>query len=479
MMGALSADRSDVDLLKLSRQGTVHFMGIAGAGMSTLAELVAISGGSVSGCDLRPGASGAALSARGAVIQQGHDASHVADAVALVITAAVSPSHPEVAAARDRGIPVLKRAQALGAIVNRGTVLAVAGTHGKTTTTAATTAILAAAGLDPTGMVGGRVPAWGGGLLAGGASLYVVEADEYDRSFLTLQPHAAVVTSLEADHLDIFGDLDGVQSAFADFLTRVRPGGLIAVCADDAGARRVGAAVSGAHQVVRYGTTSGADVRATRIRQEGRAMSFDVVEGGVTLGAVTLGSPGLHNVRNALGALVMARHAGAPFAAAQAALPLFTGVARRFDELGTVCGITVVDDYAHHPTEVEATLGTARGTYPHRRIVAAFQPHLYSRTRDLAQVFGRVLAEGADVVWVTDVYPAREAPIPGVTGVLVADAARAAGAGLVQYAASLDELGRGLRAQLQAGDVLVAMGAGDIDEATHLLFAALTSEEGT
>jgi UDP-N-acetylmuramate--alanine ligase len=467
-----SADWMSVDLRALAREGEVHFMGISGAGMSALAELLARGGGHVSGCDLRPGAAADALRTHGIEVQHGHDAAHTTHAAALVITSAIPVSHPEVIAARERGIPVLKRAQALGAIVNRATVLAIAGTHGKTTTTAATTAILDTAGLQPTGLVGGRMPAWGGGLRAGRDEIFVVEADEYDRSFLTLRPEAAVVTSVEADHLDIYGDLAGVEGAFVEFLGQVNDDGVIAVCGDDDGARRIADRLTRTAPVLLYGTGAVNALRATNVRQTGRAMTFDVEEQGSSLGSLTLGAPGLHNVRNALGAFAVARHAGATFDDARTALQSFSGVARRFQELGTARGITVVDDYAHHPTEVAATIATARETYGGRRLVAAFQPHLYTRTRDHAVAFGRSLA-GADVVWVCDVYPAREAPIEGVTGELVTDAAQAAGGRDVHYARTLDELARALRGELGDGDVLVAMGAGDIDEMTHALFVAL------
>jgi UDP-N-acetylmuramate--alanine ligase len=281
-----------------------------------------------------------------------------------------------------------------------------------------------------------------------------------------------VVTSVEADHLDIYGDLKGVEDAFAEFLGQVRDDGLIAVCQDDDGARRIGVLAAQSRNVLTYGTSSGARLRAVDVRQEGRTMTFTVFDGVDELGDITLGAPGMHNVRNALGAIALARYAGAPFAAAQAALPLFTGVSRRFQVLGSPRGITVVDDYAHHPTEIDATIAAARGAYPQQRIVAAFQPHLYSRTRDLAAEFGRSLA-AADLVWITDVYPAREAPIEGVNGQLIVDAALAAGAGDVRYAVSLAELGRGLIDTLENGDVLLAMGAGDIDEVAHGMLATL------
>jgi UDP-N-acetylmuramate--alanine ligase len=461
-----------VDLRALSHTGIVHFMGISGAGMSALAELLVRGGGKVSGCDLRSGAIADSLRARGVAISHGHDEGHVADAAALVMTSAIPATHPEVTAARERGIPVLKRAQALGSLVNRGKVLAIAGTHGKTTTTAATTAILDAANMEPTGLVGGHMPAWGGGLRAGRDEIFVVEADEYDRSFLTLRPSAAVITSVEADHLDIYGDLSGVERAFVDFAGLVRSDGVIAVCADDDGASRVAEQAGAPARVVMYGTGERAAVRAVNVRHNGLAMTFDVEEDGNRLGTLTLGAPGMHNVRNALGALVVARHAGATFDAARTALRSFTGVARRFQELGSAGGITIIDDYAHHPTEIEATLATARGSYPGRRIIAAFQPHLYSRTRDLAADFGRVLAT-ADAVWVSDVFAAREAPIEGVTGELVSQAAASAGTAQVRYTPTLDDMARGLRDALRRGDVLVAMGAGDIDTMAHDLFATI------
>jgi UDP-N-acetylmuramate--alanine ligase len=472
----MTAERNDawmsVDLRALSRTGHVHFMGISGSGMSALAELLVRGGGTVSGCDLRAGATVDALRARGVSIERGHDASHVDGATALVMTSAIPATHPEVIAARERGIPVLKRAQALGALVNRAAVLAIAGTHGKTTTTAATTAILDAADMDPTGLVGGRMPSWGGGLRAGRDEIFVVEADEYDRSFLTLVPTAAVITSIEADHLDIYGDLSGVERAFLEFAGQVKPDGIIAMCSDDEGARRIAGEFDGAATVLTYGVGTDAHLRAVNVRQDGRMMTFDVEEKGERLGTLMLGAPGIHNVQNALGAFAVARHAGASFEAARTALRSFSGVARRFQELGSARGITVVDDYAHHPTEVAATIETARGTYPGRRIVAAFQPHLYSRTRELAVEFGRALAK-ADVVWVSDVYPAREAPIEGVTGELVSRAAESAGHRNVRYVVTLDEMSRALRDDLTGEDVLVAMGAGDIDEMAHELFSSL------
>jgi UDP-N-acetylmuramate--alanine ligase len=459
-----------IDLRALARTGAVHFMGIAGAGMATLAELVLRSGGVVTGCDAYPGNVGDALRERGARIELGHDPAHVEEAVAVVATSAVPPDHPELEAARRRGVPVLKRAQALGAFVNRGTVIAVAGTHGKTTTTAMTTAILSEAALDPTAFVGGRVTEWGSGLRAGSDKLFVVEADEYDRSFFTLKPTVAVVTSVEADHLDIFGTVEGVEQAFREFLAVVPGHGVVIACVDDDGVRRV---IGGeGARVLTYGTSESASLRAVQIEASGRATRFTVQEDGIIVAELAVGAPGIHNVLNALGAFAAARHVGADVDSAQRALSAFQGVSRRFQELGSARGVLIIDDYAHHPTEIRATLAAARASYPAQRIVAVFQPHLYSRTRDFAASFGQALAQ-ADAVWVADVYPAREPPIPGVTGELIANAARDAGVSVVHYHASLDQLSAMLITELRAGDVCIAMGAGNIDVAAHELLERL------
>ena len=467
---ASGADAEGVDLVALARTGPIHLIGVAGAGMSVLAELILRSGGAVSGCDLRPGAVGKALRDRGARVEQGHDPSHVDDAVAVVTTAAVPADHPELERARARGIPVMKRALALGSLVNRGTVVGVAGTHGKTTTTAMTAAILDAAGLDPTAMVGGRIDAWGGGLRLGGGDLFVVEADEYDRSFHALRPTVAVVTNVEADHLDTYGSLAEVEEAFDRYVATLPADGLLAACADDPGARRLVARHPDL-PVRTFGTAEGADLRAVDVRPGPDGSTFRVAEDGRDVGQFALRVPGLHNVRNALGAVAAARHLGAGVDAARAGLARFAGVDRRFQVLGERAGVTVVDDYAHHHTELAATLAAARAAYAGRRLVAVFQPHLFTRTRDFAGEMGAALA-AADEVWVTDVYPAREAPIEGVTGRLVADAAARAGA-RVTYHPDIATLPVALRDAVRAGDVVLAMGAGNIDEVGSALLARL------
>ncbi len=464
------AELRSLDLLSIARQGTVHFMGIAGAGMSAIAEMVLRHGGSVTGCDTNP-APVESLRTLGAKLFTGHDPEHVANADAVVATAAVKQDHPELVAARERGIPVLKRAQALGALVNRGTVVAIAGTHGKTTTTAMATAILVEAGQDPTGFVGGRVAGWNSGLRAGGNRVYVVEADEYDRSFLMLEPTAAVVTAIEADHLEIYGSLEGLEEGFRDFLSPVPATGIVAVCSDDMGARALMRDARSA-RTMSYGTGPEAMLRAVDIEHDGPGTRFTVMSVGKPLGEIRLRVPGVHNVRNALGAFAAARHIGADFEHARRALGGFIGVSRRFQVLGKARGIVVVDDYAHHPTEIDATISAARAAYPSQRIVAVFQPHLFSRTRDLAAEFGRALAT-ADIVWLTDIFPAREQPIEGVTTQLLVDAVQSAGSAPPNYVAELDALGSQLGGSLQQGDICVVMGAGNIDNVARAVYARL------
>jgi UDP-N-acetylmuramate--alanine ligase len=463
------AQRMPVDLVALSRTGPVHFMGVGGAGMCALAEWLQLQGGAVSGCDLKGGASTARLAALGAEIMVGHDRTHVDEATALVYTSAVPAAHPELVRARERGIPVLKRAEALGALVAGGRVVAIAGTHGKTTTTALTVEVLTAAGLDPTGFVGGSVPAWGGNLRRGSDTLFVVEADEFDRSFHTLAPDVAVVTNLEADHLDIYGDVEGVRGAFREFVGRLRPGGACIVCADDPGAAALLPELPDAGPT--YGLGAGTQLRAVDVVHDADGCRFRVIEHGVDRGEGRLRVPGDHTLRNALAAAAVARSLGADWDAIRVGWGAFEGVGRRFQPLGTAADVEVIDDYAHHPTEIRVTLEAVRRAHPSRRLVAVFQPHLYSRTRDFAAEFGSALAV-ADRVWVTDVFPAREEPIEGVDGTLVVAAAERAGAD-VGWEPSLDRLPGRVAEDLGAGDVVVTMGAGSIEATGPALLALL------
>ncbi len=453
-----------------AREGTVHFMGIGGAGMCALAELFHRSGYRVSGCDLRRDLSARSLEALGIPVETGHAPDHLEDVSAVVVSSAISSANPEVRAARGRGIPVVKRAEALGQWVNAGTVVAVAGTHGKTTTTALATEILAAAGRDPTGLVGGRVAGWEGNLRFGRGDLFVVEADEYDRSFHQIAPHTAVITNLEADHLDTYGNLAHLREAFRTFVATMPAEGAVCACADDPGAARLLAGLGA--RTCTYGYAAGAQLRATSVRTDARGTAARVFEYGRDRGELSIRLPGEHNLLNALGAAAAARRMGVEWSDIRRSLSGFAGVRRRFERLGSERGVTVVDDYAHHPTEIEAALAAARGSFPGARLVAVFQPHLYSRTRDFADQLGRALA-GADQVWVTGIYPAREAPIPGVTGELVLRAVTAAGGRDARYHSEMNTLPPALAGALRGGDVCLTLGAGSIEATGAALLRCL------
>ena len=438
-------------------QRPIHFVGIAGAGMRALAELLARRGIPVTGCDAHPGSTDD-LQALGISVLKGHSPDHVSNARELIVTSAMAKNHPELVRARELGIPITRRAEALGRAVAGGRLVGIAGTHGKTTTTVMTTAVLAAAGLKPTGIAGGRVAEWKGNLRFEGDDLFVVEADEYDRSFLTLSPHVAVVTNIEADHLDVYRDLDDIRSTFANF---ARDAGVIVLCDDDAGAKSLDVPPSA--EVIRYGLKSrDARLLATNIRSDGLATAFSVSYDDKDLGEVALRVPGNHNVQNALAALGTGLSLGLTIESMREGLLQFQGVDRRFQRLCEVAGIIIVDDYAHHPTEIAATLQAARASYPGRRIVAAFQPHLFSRTRDFSREFGVALA-AADGVFLTEIYPAREQPIPGVTADLVATSLKEAGR-VLAWQGSRTDLAAALNEFVRDGDVVITIGAGDITQ---------------
>lgn len=445
----------------------IHFMGIAGAGMSALAELCQRRGAVVTGCD-QSSTGTADLAALGIPLQVGHDARHVAGHRALVVTSAVPKDHPELAAARAAGVPVIRRAEALAEATAGGALIGIAGTHGKSTTTVMATEALAAAGRAPTGVVGARVRAWNGNLSRGGHALFVVEADEYDRSFLALWPTVAVVTNVEADHLDIYADLADITATFAEFVRRAR---YVVLCADDLGANALPSPATA--EVIRYGVTSPeARLVARDVRYVDGGSQFTVHYDGKPMGEVRLAVPGLHNVRNALAALACGIGPwGLTVEQMAPGLAQFVGAERRFERLGSGAGVDVVDDYAHHPTEVRATLAAARDAFPGRRIVVAFQPHLFSRTRDFADDFGAALA-AADVVLLADVYPAREQPLPGVTSALVADALTTRGKAPT-WTGPREALAAALTETVREGDVVFTVGAGDITRTGPELLARL------
>ena len=444
--------------LKLRR---LHFVGAGGVGMSGLAEILLLSTPlEISGCDAVRSENTERLVKLGARIATGHDPSHVKDADLVVISSAVSDRNPEVAAARERGIPVIRRAEMLAEIMRLKQGIAIAGTHGKTTTTSLTGMILTEAGFDPTIVVGGRVRILGTNARLGKGDYLVAEADEYDRSFLELVPVVAVITNIEADHLDTYRDIEDIRDAFAIFANRVPFYGAVVACADDPGVEAILPRIK--RRVVTYGLSAPAGLSARDIVLDASGASFDVVEGGTwSLGSVRLSLPGRHNVANALAAIAVARELSIPFPTIAKALAAFTGVVRRFETKGERNGVLVVDDYAHHPTEVSATLASARQVYPQRRLVALFQPHLFSRTRDFAAEFGQALT-ACDLALILDVYASREQPMPGVTGELVASAARKAGCKEVVYLSDRAKVIAELARLTKAGDVVLTMGAGDV-----------------
>jgi UDP-N-acetylmuramate--alanine ligase len=460
--------------MNLENIKSIHFVGIGGIGMSGIAEILAERGLRVSGCDLKRSAATDLLQSRGIAVSTGHHPAHLDGVDAVVVTAAVRGANAEIEAARARGIAVIPRKEMLGALAGEKRTVGVSGTHGKTTTTAMIALVLEEAGLDPTILIGGMLRNIASNAKSGRGEFLVVEADEYDRTFHELHPEVAVVTNIEADHLEYFGDFDAVAEAFRIFVDGLRPGGLVVGCVDDpavaalldsvaAGFSRSngGPAEAGPYtRVLRYGLSPAAELTARNLAFHDRGSSFEV-EG---LGFFKLFVPGEHNVRNALAAIGVARALGVGGHVIAAALSKFLGVDRRFQILGDFGGALVVDDYAHHPTEIRATLDAARSGYPQRRIVALFQPHLYSRTRDFAREFGESLGR-ADVAMVAPIFAARETPIEGISARMIAEA----GEGIEFLDRSNDEIVRELRQRLEPNDVFIVMGAGDVHEIAEAL----------
>ncbi len=446
----------------------IHFVGIGGVGMSGIAEVLQNLGYQISGSDLSDSPTLRRLSALGIQTRLGHAASHVAGADAVVTSTAVQPDNPEVLAARVRRIPVVPRALMLAELMRLKKGIAIAGTHGKTTTTSLVASVLAEAGLDPTFVIGGRLNSAGANARLGQGDYIVVEADESDASFLNLLPVMAVVTNIDADHMETYGhDFGRLQQAFVDFLHRMPFYGTAILCTDDAAVRAIVPQVT--CPITSYGFEEGAEVRATEVRALGGHMQFTVQRrNGVALPdlAVELKLPGRHNVLNALAAIAVAVELNLPDAAVQRALANFKGVGRRFQRYGEVAAaaggsFTLVDDYGHHPVEMAATLAAARGAFPGRRLVLAFQPHRYSRTRDCFEDFVKVIAQ-ADVVLLTEVYAAGEAPIVAADGRSLARALRVAGRIEPQFVDHIAALPKAIKDTALDGDVVLCMGAGSI-----------------
>ncbi|MFT3789814.1 MAG: UDP-N-acetylmuramate--L-alanine ligase [Rudaea sp.] len=475
----------------------VHFVGIGGAGMSGIAEVLHNLGYKVTGSDKADSAVTRHLSALGIKIHKSHKATNVDKADAVVVSSAIKADNPEVLAARERRVPVMPRAEMLGELMRFRRGIAVAGTHGKTTTTSLVASVLAEGGLDPTFVIGGQLLAAGTHARLGTGDYLVAEADESDGSFLMLNPVIAIVTNIDADHLENYGgDFAQVKKAFDDFLHRLPFYGVAVLCIDDAEVARLARTTT--RRMLTYGTHKAADVRASRIVQDGRRMRFDLhlpTEPRIGKGngkepkpiAVTLNLPGLHNVKNALAAAAVGWQLGVDAKSIAAALEKFQGVGRRFQMRGEIVldgagknrgRALLVDDYGHHPRELAAVFAAARGGWPERRLVVAFQPHRYTRTRDLLDDFANVLSE-ADVLVLTEVYPAGEAPIADADGRALARAVRARNKVVPVLVEHPRELKTMLPGLLRDGDLVLVMGAGDIGAAAgELLHAAQPKAKG-
>lgn len=450
---------------RMRRINRVHFVGIGGSGMSGIAEVMLSLGYQIQGSDLNSNTQVKRLEAQGAKIFIGHDQSNVADADAVVVSSAVDESNPEVVAARAALLPVVPRAEMLAELMRFRYSIAVAGTHGKTTTTSLVASVLAEGGLDPTYVIGGRLKSSDSNARLGQGEYLVAEADESDASFVHLKPMLAVVTNIDADHMSTYdGDIDKLRQGFISFLHNLPFYGLAVVCADDPGIAAVMGQVG--RSTISYGVDADADIRAQDIKFEEGLTHFEVVRAGREESLhIKLQLPGLHNVRNALAAIAVAGELQISDQAVIDALENFAGIDRRFQingEVNTANGkVLLVDDYGHHPTELAATLSAARAGWPERRIVLVFQPHRYSRTRDLLDDFATVLVD-ADVLVLLEVYPAGEDPIAGADGRAIARAIRSRGSVEPVFVETLEELPPVLRGLVHDGDLLLTMGAGDI-----------------
>ena len=454
-----------------NRQVKVHFVGIGGIGMSGIAELLLNLGYRVSGSDLRESDITRRLAGLGGAISIGHRAENVGEDVDVVVTSsAVHRTNPEAEAARARGISVIPRAEMLAELMRLKEGIAVAGSHGKTTTTSLIATVLAHAGLDPTAVVGGKLNALGSNAKLGRGPLMVVEADESDGSFLHLSPYIAVVTNIDPEHLDHYGTMEALQQAFVAFADRVPFYGLAVLCLDHPAVQQILPRLNKRHAT--YGISPQAEWRADEVRLAGFEARFAVVHRGRKLGEALLHMVGAHNVLNALAACAVAHELGIPFETTAQALAGFAGVQRRFTVRGVVGGVMVVDDYGHHPAEVRATLAGARAAFPQRRLVVAFQPHRYTRTRDLLGEFATAFNE-ADVLLLAEVYAAGEEPLPGVSGEKLFEAVRGCGHRDASFVPRAQMAAR-LADRALEGDVVITLGAGDITHAGEELLALLS-----
>jgi UDP-N-acetylmuramate--alanine ligase len=452
----------------------VHFIGVGGIGMSGLAEILRTLEFDVSGSDLREGENTRALSRLGVRIDVGHRAENVRGADVIVYSSAIDDQNPEIAEARALGVPVISRAEMLAELMRVKYGIAIAGSHGKTTTTSLVATILRAAGFDPTVVVGGRMAALGSNARLGAGDLLVAEADESDGSFLRLTPTVAVVTNIDPEHLDFYGNHENLKNAFVQFIEKVPFYGLAVLCLDHPHVQELLPRVKRRH--VTYGLSPQADYHARAIEHRGLTSSFVAYRRGEPLGEFELRMPGRHNVLNTLAAIAVADELEVPLDVTKQALQSFNGVARRFTIVGEVGGIPLVDDYGHHPAEVEATLDAARGAYA-GRVIVAFQPHRYSRTELLFEEFTRAF-NNADVLFLADIYAAGEKPVPGLDSDKLARAIHDHGHHAVRYVKDRAVMASEIARIAQPGDVVIALGAGDINKILASVAAELQARDG-
>ena len=455
----------------------VHFVGIGGVGMSGLAEILRSLEFEVSGSDMKESSTTRRLTTLGVRIDIGHRHENISGVDVVVYSSAIRSDNPELTEARALGIPVISRAEMLAELMRVKYGVAIAGSHGKTTTTSLVATVLRAAGLDPTVVVGGKMAALGSNARLGAGDLLVAEADESDGSFLRLTPTIAVVTNIDPEHLDHYGSHDKLKDAFVEFAARVPFYGLAVLCLDHPHVQDILPRIPRRH--VTYGVSPQSDYSARGIQFRGLETSFNAYRRGEPLGGFTVKMPGAHNVLNCLATIAVADELEVPLDVTKASLATFGGVARRFTIVGTAGGITLVDDYGHHPAEIRATIEAARRAYPAEgnRIVVAFQPHRHTRTRDLFDDFTRAFNQ-ADVLVVTDIYPAGEAPIPGVTAERLVQAIREHGHHDASYVHDKNELPEALEKVVRPGDVVIALGAGDINNAVRGLKTRLDARDG-
>ncbi len=442
----------------LGKTKKIHFVGIGGIGMSGIAELLLNQGFEISGSDLLSSEITAHLIKKGATISVGHNASLIENVDVVVKSSAIKDNNPEISAAFVKKIPIIRRAEMLSEIMRMSYGIGIAGTHGKTSTTSMIGSVLSAAKLEPTVIVGGIVKNYGSNNLLGSGKYIVVEADEFDRSFLTLSPIIAGITNIEADHLDCYSDLDGIKKAFIQYANKVPFFGSVIACLDDSGIQSILSQVK--KEIVTYGFSKQANVRAENIVMKDFKSSFVVLFKEQILGKIELNVMGKHNILNSLLAVATGLELDIDFSDIQKGLFEYNGVFRRFEFKGEKDGIIVYDDYAHHPTEIEATLKGIKDS-SNKRIITVFQPHLYSRTKDFYEEFGRSFFQ-SDILLITPIYPAREKPIPGITGKLIADAAIQSGHKNVKYINSNEKIIEKIKQEAREGDIVITMGAGNI-----------------